>query len=91
MTVKGRVAEIVFQNEESGYAIISFDAGTAVFTAVGIFPRIAAGEVLTLKGYFRQNSKYGNQFTVENVSFSQPTDENGIIKYLGSGLTTAGC
>lgn len=86
MVVKGRVADIIFINEENGYTVLNFETDGDFFTAVGIFPLVTEGEYLVLTGDFKKNSKFGEQFVVENVEISEPDDEDGILGYLSSGL-----
>ena len=62
MKFKGKIAEIIYTNEENGYSVIVFDAEDRYFTAVGIFPLVAEGEYLIIEGEFKHNKKYGEQF-----------------------------
>ncbi|MFA5449766.1 MAG: ATP-dependent RecD-like DNA helicase [Clostridia bacterium] len=86
MVLSGTVENIIFRNEENGYTVLDFFADGRLITAVGIFPSLEVGEALTLTGEQRSNTKYGEQFEVTNVTFDAPTDINGMIAYLGSGL-----
>jgi exodeoxyribonuclease V alpha subunit len=86
MTVKGTVIGIVYANEENGYSVLEFEADSGSFTAVGIFPIVGEGEMLSLTGEFRENPKFGQQFVVESVEFIKPDDIESIRKYLSSGL-----
>lgn len=86
MTVKGRVADIIFVNEENGYTVLNFETDGDFFTAVGIFPLVSEGEVMVLTGEFKKNSRFGEQFVVESAEISEPDDLEGVYKYLSSGL-----
>lgn len=86
MELKGSVESIIFRNEENGYTVIYFDADGKLIVAVGIFPIISPGEVLKLKGEYKFNTKFGEQFAVESVEFVKPEDAESIRKYLASGL-----
>ena len=55
-------------------------------TVVGCMPEIREGEMLSVSGKWVNNSKYGEQFQAEEITFEAPTDEEGIINYLASGL-----
>ena len=90
MTVKGRVAEIIFVNEENGYTVLNFETDGDFFTAVGIFPLVSEGEYFILTGEFKKNSKFGEQFVVENVEISEPDDVQGIFNYLSGGWFRGG-
>ena len=86
MTFDGKVEEIVYVNEESGYTVLNFSADDNYFTAVGIFPLIAEGEMLRITGEFKTNSRFGEQFVVDRVEFYKPDDIEGIYKFLSGGL-----
>ncbi len=85
-TYKGRVSEIIFANEENGYTVLNFATDDDYFTAVGVFPLVGEGEYLEITGEFRKNSKFGEQFVVDNVKFARPDATYDIIRYLSSGL-----
>lgn len=86
MEIKGIVEGIVFRNAENGYTVLVVDVHGLMVTAVGIFPPITEGEAVTLIGEYKNNSKYGQQFSVNEVVVNPPTSEDGIIKYLSGGL-----
>lgn len=86
MTLKGKVEEIVFRNEENGYTVLNLDADGKLITAVGIFPIVSEGECLELMGEYKTNKRFGEQFSVTDVQVSRPEDTFGIYRYLSSGL-----
>ena len=86
MEVKGTVEGILFRNAENGYTVMAVDVHGLIITAVGIFPPITEGENVTLIGEYKKNSKYGEQFVVNEVVVVPPSSEEGMIKYLSSGL-----
>ncbi|MBO4539559.1 MAG: ATP-dependent RecD-like DNA helicase [Clostridia bacterium] len=86
MTFDGKVEEIVYVNEESGYTVLNFSADDNYFTAVGIFPLIAEGELLRISGEFKTNARFGEQFVVDRVEFYKPDTVEGIYKFLAGGL-----
>jgi exodeoxyribonuclease V alpha subunit len=47
---------------------------------------VVVGSVLSLQGYWKNDGKYGPQFTVESFEETLPATVYGIEKYLGSGL-----
>lgn len=85
MEIEGIVEEIIFRNEENGYTVFLFDAEDKLLTLVGFFININVGENLKCSGEFK-NTKYGLQFQVKNYESIAPRTENGIIRYLSSGL-----
>ena len=86
-TLEGTVENIVFQNEENGYTVLSLvtEEGEAV-TVVGCIPFAAAGEHLAIVGVWVEHPSYGTQFTAESVERRMPQTEDEIITYLGSGV-----
>ena len=79
-TIEGTVENVVFQNEENGYTVLSLltDQGEVV-TVVGCIPFAAAGESMTVTGVWVNHPTYGVQMTAELVERRMPQDEEGII------------
>lgn len=86
MTLNGTVEEIIFRNEENGYTVLLLNVKGDMITAVGKFPLVNAGENLELQGSYISHAKYGEQFAVTTARITAPTTEEGIIRYLSSGL-----
>lgn len=86
-TIEGTVENVVFQNEENGYTVLSLltDQGEVV-TVVGCIPFAAAGESMTVTGVWVNHPTYGVQMTAELVERRMPQDEDGIACYLSSGV-----
>jgi exodeoxyribonuclease V alpha subunit len=82
------VERITFQNEENGYTVLKCKAKGhhELVTVVGPMPSVVVGSVLSLQGYWKNDGKYGPQFTVESSEETLPATVYGIEKYLGSGL-----
>lgn len=85
MNLSGEIDSIVYRNEENSYTVLDLDAHGELITCVGKFPVVSGGERVELVGDFVKN-KYGDQFAVQKVSVLPPNTEEGIIKYLSSGL-----
>lgn len=99
-TLAGVVERLTFQNEENGYTVARFlpdrKDGKAVptnskgqdnlITLVGSMPGVVVGEALELTGFWQNNSTHGWQFNVSNYRSVLPATEQGLRKYLGSGL-----
>lgn len=82
------VQSVVFSNPENGWAVIR---GTSteepgLVSAVGLIGEVAAGELLEMTGEWKEHPKFGRQFAVENAVRAYPASENGIIRYLSSGM-----
>lgn len=86
MSIEGSVQTIIFRSEESGYTVIDFATESRSVTVVGCMPEISEGEYLSFEGKWVTNSRYGEQFKAESVSFVAPTDPESIVQYLSGGL-----
>lgn len=86
MIIKGEIEDIIFYNEQNGYAVIKVFASGKSFTCVGNLPVVSVGEEVEFTGNMATHQKYGEQFVVENFTINAPTSREGIIRYLSSGL-----
>ena len=93
----GVLERVTFSNPETGYTIarIAPDRGTGrgpvsanteLITAVGPLLGAQIGESLRLRGRWTSHIKYGRQFDVDSYTTVLPATEQGIRRYLGSGL-----
>src|ERR1700760_2654351 len=93
----GVLERVPFCNPETGYTIarIAPDRGTGrgpvsasteLVTAVGPLLGAQVGESLRLRGRWSSHVKYGRQFEVFSYTTVLPATEQGIRRYLGSGL-----
>jgi len=87
MTVTGTVAGIIYRNEENGYTVLSLDTTDGDdIVCVGSFATLSVGAVLRVSGEVSVHSKYGEQLTVSEYEVKNPTNRQGIVKYLSGGL-----
>ena len=93
----GVLERVTFCNPETGYTIarVAPDRGTGrgpvsasteLVTAVGPLLGAQVGESLRLRGRWSSHVKYGRQFEVFSYTTVLPATEQGIRRYLGSGL-----
>ena len=82
------VERITFQNAENGYSVIKCRVKnfSELVTVVGNMADVFVGSVLILEGEWRNDSKYGRQFSISKYEETLPATVYGIEKYLGSGL-----
>ncbi len=82
------VERITYTNEESGYTVLKVRAKgyNVLVTAVGSMGAVNVGAVLSMKGEWKADGKYGRQFSVREYEETLPATVFGIEKYLGSGL-----
>ena len=82
------VERITYTNEENGYTVLRTRARgyKEVVTAVGNMAAVNIGAILSLKGEWKVDGKYGRQFAVSEYEETLPATVYGVEKYLGSGL-----
>ena len=82
------VERITYSNEENGYTVLRAKARgfSELVTAVGNMGAVNVGAVLSMKGEWKVDSKYGRQFSVREYEETLPATVYGVEKYLGSGL-----
>ncbi|MDR3263581.1 MAG: ATP-dependent RecD-like DNA helicase [Clostridiales bacterium] len=86
MEIKGVIEHIIFRNAENGYTVADVNVDGTLTTAVGTFPLVNEGEEIVLKGEYKVNQKFGEQFSVTEAVASLPTSADSVMKYLSSGL-----
>ena len=82
------VERITYQNADNGYTVLKCAVKnySDLVTVVGTMPDTHVGSVLSLKGIWKMDARYGRQFSVEKFEETLPATVYGIEKYLGSGL-----
>ena len=83
--ISGTVADVTYQNIETGFTVLELECDNSLVTAVGIMPEVAVGEMLELGGRFDNHAIYGRQFKVISFVKSFPSDSAAILRYLSSG------
>ena len=83
--IKGTIADITFQNAETGFTVLELEDGDNALTAVGIMPDVCIGEMVELVGNFDYHSVYGRQFSVFSYVRIFPSDAAAILRYLSAG------
>jgi len=83
----GIIEDIVFRNEQNGYTVaeIRNDSGDLV-TIVGVLPMLGQSEKVKVKGDWKNHPDYGKQIAVSHFESIEPETEDGIFRYLSSGL-----
>lgn len=84
-TVTGAVEEIVFYNEENGYAVLAINDNERLLTVVGNLLDPAIGEELEITGSFVVHQAYGLQLKAETILRKLPQTAAAIFRYLASG------
>ena len=87
-TVKGMVERITFHNPDSGFSVLKVKPGGRgqEITVVGNVPGIAVGEILEAEGEWFRDPRHGLQLKAETIISFPPVSEEGMARYLGSGM-----
>lgn len=87
-TLRGSVLRVTFHNEENGYCILKVlpRGRKQEVTVIGHVPRVVAGEGLEAEGVWAEDRDHGRQFRAEVMRLTPPDSDEGMIRYLGSGL-----
>jgi len=86
--LSGIVERVTYHNPENGYCVIKIKARghRDLVTVGGHSSAISAGEYVQASGLWINNKVHGPQFKANFLRTSSPTTEEGIEKYLASGL-----
>jgi len=84
----GMVERVTFHNEESGFCVlrVKVQGKRDLLTVVGTVANVSAGEWVTAQGVWIRDRDHGLQLKANSLHCSAPTSQEGIEKYLGSGL-----
>ncbi len=101
-SLKGQIKRITYTSEDTGYSVLDIEvfgdaedgSGTSkgmfdedmVETIVGYMFSPAVGELLELSGDWKDHDIYGRQFAFSEYTRITPESEEGLVRYLGSGL-----
>lgn len=85
--LSGVVERITFVNEENGFSVVKIKSKgfSDLVTVVGNMASVNVGAVVSLRGEWKYDSKFGKQFNVYHYKEEIPATVAGIEKYLGSG------
>ncbi len=85
--IEGTLEKIRFYSEESSYLVgVLRCRDNNTITIVGNFPPMQEGETLAIKGQWQVHPRYGRQLAVEDWERLLPATEEGLKRYLSSGL-----
>lgn len=84
--IEGTIEDIIFRNEENGYTVCSIQAKDEEIVCVGTLLEAYPGETLKIIGSWVTHPIYGNQFQIDTYEKTIPKTEDGIEKYLSSGV-----
>ena len=85
--LQGTVEDLIFQNDKNGYTVFSLAVSEETeVVCVGTMGPLHPGESLLVRGTWTVHPTYGRQLTIQYYEKTVPTTEEGIRKYLASGL-----
>ncbi len=86
MIIEGDVEIIRFRNDQNGYSVVVLDVDGEPVTAAGVFPPLKEGVRLSASGEFTVHPRFGRQFSAVEAHVCMPSEIDGMIRYLGSGI-----
>jgi exodeoxyribonuclease V alpha subunit len=87
-TIEGSIERVTFHSEESGFCVlaVSLPKTREPVTVIGTLASVHSGEQIQCRGQWINNPQYGLQFQAQSLQTLQPTSQQGLLKYLSSGL-----
>jgi exodeoxyribonuclease V alpha subunit len=84
----GRVKRITFHNPDNAYTVakVEVQGRMGLTTLVGRMPGITEGQEVECVGLESAHPKFGPQVDLTECHIKQPSDEEGVKRYLASGL-----
>ncbi len=84
-TIKGRIDYITYKNAQNGYTVFKLSVDGEDVVAVGNFPYITVGDIVTLGGKYVLHPTYGPQFAASECTRETPSTAAAVLRYLSSG------
>lgn len=87
-TLEGTIETIVYRSEETGFTVCSVKTPRRrdACTLVGTCPAAWPGQEFRAEGHWVRHPQHGLQFTASRIVCVEPCSEEGIRRYLASGL-----
>lgn len=86
VVLEGTVESVVYQNTDTGFAVLDFSCNGELFTAVGTIPGISSGEKIKAKGSWAMHPSFGRQFRIDECTREMPETAGDMYTYLSSGI-----
>lgn len=84
--IEGTIEEVIFQNDQNGYAVLEVNTKDDAYTVVGYMPYVTLGETLKIEGEWMTHPDYGEQIKVSRYEVVEPATLYGMERFLSSGL-----
>jgi len=86
ITVEGEVRSIIFRDTGSGFTVAAVECEQGEVRVTGYLATLRPGANYIFYGEWVSHPKYGRQFSAGALEEVVPTEEEGIVGYLASGL-----
>lgn len=86
LKLEGVVEHVIFENQETGYAVFEVNAGGTDVVVSGDVGSIDNGMTVVVYGRMTNHPTYGEQFRAETCEAALPEDAAAIQSYLASGV-----
>lgn len=84
---EGRFRHVTFENEDGSFRVVIFvTVDGEEFKAAGNLVGAAPGELMRLRGEWKEHPRHGWTFSIASWQPILPETEDAILAYLGSGL-----
>jgi exodeoxyribonuclease V alpha subunit len=88
-TLEGTVSKVIFR-EANGYAVVqlSVEGRLLPVVVVGNLASVQQGETLQVSGEWTRHPRFGDQFKIAQFRSTVPASNDGLVRYLSSGLVS---
>ena len=83
--ITGTVENIVYRNDETGFAVLDLGVGDELVTVAGEMYGVSEGEELTVYGEYTVHPTFGRQFKATGCQRNLPSGAGAILRYLSGG------
>ena len=88
MDLQAEIKNIIYTNAENGFTVTRMNVRGEIFPIIGVGtifnPNV--GDALNMEGYWCVHEKFGRQFAFTAYQPAMPFTQEGITRYLGSGI-----
>lgn len=86
-TLRGEIRRVVYENPEGSYSVLKIvDLQGVEHTVVGPVTGSHEGQGIEVTGVWEFHKEHGRRFKVNTCRFILPTTNEGIVRYLSSGI-----
>lgn len=84
--LQGTVKRVTFRSAETGFGVLKLETSAREITVIGdVPPTIGPGTLIHARGIHQKHPKFGEQFRAFSITETEPTTEEGLVRYLSSG------